>query len=109
MNANLSSTVSFEGLPGEEFARQGLDDWQKGVESESALLMQIASCRLQHCGIDVPPLPPSELDTEIRLYRLLQQSHGNSAHSQYNALLRRLVSFERALTQRWSRRLNPGA
>jgi hypothetical protein len=33
---------------------------------------------------------------EQRLYRLLADRHGDAAHARYNALVRRLVSFERA-------------
>lgn len=90
----------FQGLPGEEFAQAGLEDWGRGEETIAALLMQIASPALERAGLSLPPMPPAELDTEIRLYRLLQPVHGDAAHSQYNALLRRLVSFERALVQR---------
>ena len=97
------ATLSFEGLPGEEFAQAGLDDWKKGDETISALLMHIASMALERTGFTLPPMPQSELDAEIRLYRLLQPTHGNAAHSQYNSLLRRLVSFERALWQRYCR------
>lgn len=44
-------------------------------------------------GIAVPnPLP----DPEKRLYALLSVTGADSAHSRYNALIRRLVSFERA-------------
>ena len=39
------------------------------------------------------PLP----DPEVRLYRLLAKEHGDAAHSRYNALVRRLVSYQRAL------------
>ena len=39
------------------------------------------------------PLP----DPEHRLYARLAQEDADSAHSRYNALLRRLVSFESAL------------
>jgi hypothetical protein len=35
-------------------------------------------------------------DPELRLYNLLAERYGDAAHSKYNALLRRLVSFERA-------------
>lgn len=100
MIAFTSPPVSFQGLPGEEFAQAGLEDWSRGEETVAALLMQIASPCLERVGLRLPPMPPSELDSEIRLYRLLQPIHGNAAHSQYNALLRRLVSFERALWQR---------
>jgi hypothetical protein len=34
---------------------------------------------------------------------LLGREHGNEAHSRYNALLRELVSFERALEARHRR------
>jgi hypothetical protein len=33
---------------------------------------------------------------EQSLYRLLSEQYGDAAHSRYNALIRRLVSFERA-------------
>jgi hypothetical protein len=33
---------------------------------------------------------------EQRLYRLLSEAHGDAAHARYNALIRRLVSYERA-------------
>jgi hypothetical protein len=33
---------------------------------------------------------------ELRLYELLSERDPDGAHSAYNALLRRLVSFERA-------------
>jgi hypothetical protein len=35
--------------------------------------------------------------SEHRLYELLSRTDSDSAHSRYNALIRRLVSFERAL------------
>jgi hypothetical protein len=42
-------------------------------------------------------LPSSFEEAEHRLYLLLSRSEPDTAHSRYNALLRRLVSFERAL------------
>ena len=44
-------------------------------------------------GIPVPDIEAPE----HRLYELLAQADSDAAHSQYNALIRRLVSFERAL------------
>jgi hypothetical protein len=38
-------------------------------------------------------------DAELELYRMLCQA-GGDAYSRYNALLRRLVSFEQALDRR---------
>jgi hypothetical protein len=81
-------------LPGADWIRSGLADLAQGRETEAALLVSIGAGRLRDGGLDVPPGLP---DPEHRLYRLLSEKHGDDAHSQYNALIRRLVSFERAL------------
>ena len=81
-------------LPGEDLVARGLDDLEHGTESVSALLVSIGAPRLRALGIDVNTTFD---DPEHRLYRVLSASHGDGAHSQYNALIRRLVSFERAL------------
>lgn len=73
---------------------QGLQDLAAGVESELALLVLIGAPRLQRLGFDVPQTDAGL--PEHRLYRLLAESDSDSAHSRYNALIRRLVSFERA-------------
>ncbi|HXU44009.1 MAG TPA: hypothetical protein VN783_00670 [Thermoanaerobaculia bacterium] len=72
----------------------GLADWQRGVESIPGLLAQIGAPRLRTLGFEVPPTQASR--PEHRLYELLAIEHGDGAHSQYNALIRKLVSFERA-------------
>jgi len=63
------------------------------IESPESLLVSIGAPRLRRIGLDVPTALPSP---EHRLYELLARSDSDSAHSRYNALLRRLVSFERA-------------
>jgi len=81
--------------PGEDLVEQGLADLERGIESVEALLVSIGAPRLQGLGISVPePLP----EPESRLYELLTEEHGDAAHSRYNALIRRLVSFERAIS-----------
>ena len=81
------------GLPGEELVRKGISDLQRGRESVEALLVSIGAPRLESLGIRVPrPIPVPE----HRLYALLAAEGPDSAHSRYNALIRRLVSFERA-------------
>lgn len=85
--------MTFDQFPGAEIVRQGLDDLAKGVESVPALLVSIGAPRLQRLGIAVERPIPSP---EIRLYELLRREHADAAHSRYNALVRRLVSFERA-------------
>jgi hypothetical protein len=86
--------MSFAGLPGWEIVAPGLADHARGVESVPALLVAIGAPRLRRLGlrIDGPPVT----DPEHRLYALLSAEDSDSAHSRYNALVRRLVSFERA-------------
>jgi hypothetical protein len=82
-----------ERLPAEELIRAGLRDLEHGVESAEALLVSIGAPRLTRAGFPVrAPLPAPEQT----LYRLLSVQYGDAAHSRYNALIRRLVSFERA-------------
>ncbi len=85
---------SFEGLPGADLVVQGLHDLETGVLSPTALLVSIGAPRLRQLGVRVPR---SESDPEHRLYALLLQDDADAAHGRYNALVRRLVSFERAL------------
>jgi hypothetical protein len=80
-------------LPGGDLVREGLDDLHNGRETVPALLVAIGAPRLRRLGIAVPESVP---DPEQRLYALLARTEGNAAHSRFNALVRRLVSFERA-------------
>jgi hypothetical protein len=85
--------VTIDGLPGAELIRKGVDDLAIGADSVEALLVSIGAPRLARLGIDIPsPLP----SPEHRLYELLRAEDADGAHSRYNALIRRLVSFERA-------------
>ena len=82
-----------DALPGSDFIREGLRDLANGVESVPALLVLVGAPRLRRIGFDVPDTNDFP---ENRLYAMLAATHGDGAHSQYNALIRRLVSFERA-------------
>jgi hypothetical protein len=86
--------VDFESFPGGDLVREGLDDLSRGTESVPALLVSIGAPRLRRVGLAIPEPPFPE--PEHRLYELLAKSDPDSAHSRYNALIRRLVSFERA-------------
>ena len=79
--------------PGQDLIDAGLHDLADGVESIEALLVSIGAPRLQRLGIRLPATLP---DPENRLYELLSAEGSDSAHSRYNALIRRLVSYERA-------------
>ena len=86
--------MSFGSLPGSEYIEAGVEDLNRGIESVSALLVSIGAPRLRLLGLRLPdrvlPFP------EHRLYELLRRADPDAAHSRYNALIRRLVSFERA-------------
>jgi len=82
-----------DALPGSDLIRDGLRDIANGVESIPALLVLAGAPRLRTLGFDVPDVPYLP---EHRLYELLAAEDADSAHSRYNALIRRLVSFERA-------------
>jgi hypothetical protein len=86
--------VMKEALPGEDWIEAGLADLRRSVESAASLLVSIGAPRLEHAGVSIPgPFP----DPERRLYDLLAREDSDSAHGRYNALIRRLVSYERAL------------
>lgn len=97
---NETHNALLDGLPGADLILRGMTDLAAGKESVESQLVQIASTRLSRAGIKIPVTHEQALNADHRLYRLLGQQHGNEAHSQYNAFIRQLVSFERALDQR---------
>lgn len=89
MFASLSARL----LPGNDLVERGIADLEAGQETAEALLVSIGAPRLRSLGIELPTAYDSP---EHRLYRMLAEERGDGAHSAYNALIRRLVSFERA-------------
>jgi hypothetical protein len=80
-------------LPGTDLVAAGITDLERGVETIAALLVSIGAPRLRRVGFSIPhPLP----DADLRLYMMLAATDPAAAHGRYNALIRRLVSFERA-------------
>jgi hypothetical protein len=86
--------VGYETLPGGDLIEKGLCDLAAGKETEESLLVSIGAARLKAAGIPVPKA--TFADPERRLYERLAREDEDSAHSRYNALIRRLVSFEDA-------------
>lgn len=86
-------------LPGYELVQAGIADLAAGRETEPALVTAMAAPRLRSLGIEIPdgggPSPSH------RLYELLAQAPG--AHSRYNALVARIVSYARAAEHAASR------
>ena len=80
--------------PGQEIINQGIADLADGIETIPSLLVLIGAPRLQRLGVTIPVTTIES--PEHRLYELLRLVNPDSAHSRYNALIRRLVSFERA-------------
>jgi hypothetical protein len=79
--------------PGDDLIRDGIEDLAHQVESTAALLVSIGAPRLRALGFTLPPTIDAP---ELRLYERLRQEGPDAAHARYNALIRRLVSFERA-------------
>lgn len=81
-------------FPGGDLVQEGLADLTRGAETVPALLVSIGAPRLRRLGL---PVPENVIASpEHRLYERLAESDPDSAHSRYNALVRRLVSFESA-------------
>ena len=80
-----------DALPGSDLIEAGLIDLREGRETIAALLVAIGAHRLRLAGIDVPETDWS--NPEHRLYDLLARDDSDSAHSRYNAYLRRLIIF----------------
>lgn len=86
--------MAYEDLPGGDLIEKGLADLTARRETPEALLVSIGAPRLRAAGVPVPD--ETIADGERRLYELLALEDEDSAHSRYNALVRRLVSFEDA-------------
>lgn len=89
----MTMLANLEALPGADLVQRGVDDLNAGRETAESLLVSIGAPRLRKVGIALSQPIPSP---EHKLYLLLANDKGDAAHSAYNALLRRLVSFERA-------------
>lgn len=100
LEASVKKIPSIDDLPGADIVEEGLADVRAGRLTTAACLIFIASPRLTRAGLLSGHLAVrAEKEPELMLYRLLREEPGD-AYSRYNALLRRLVSFERALDKR---------
>lgn len=87
------SISPFDSMPGGELIRNGLADLERGIITIPALLVSIGKSRLRTLNIRVTHSAPN---AEQQLYDLLAEEDPDSAHTRYNALIRTLISFERA-------------
>ncbi len=88
-------------LPGEELVKQGMADLSQNLLTDLSLLVLVAGPRLRRLGISVPDSAFSR-PYEHQLYARLEQRLGTAAHSHYNSLIRRIVSYEHALEREQS-------
>ncbi len=91
-----------EALPGAELVLPGLADLAAERTTIEAYLASVAALNLIDIGFTVPTALPQPEDA---VYRILHAEDEDSAHGRYNALIRRVVSFERAAASevRWRR------
>ena len=83
-------------LPGADLVTAGIAALGRRDFTIEALLVAVGAPRLRRAGLDLPDAADEPESPELALYAALR-AEGGSAHSRYNALIRRLVSFERAL------------
>lgn len=84
-------------LPGADLVASGIEALRRGEPSVEALLVRVGESRMRAAGLELPECPPLPQSPEIALYNAIGAQHPTDTHSRYNALIRRLVSFERAL------------
>lgn len=91
--------TAFTDFPGAELIELGLADYAVGSVTPESCLLAVAWGRLQRNGLPLPARTPERFpEPELQLYELLQRE-GGDAYARYNALLRRLISFEQSLAQ----------
>jgi hypothetical protein len=88
--------MALTAFPGGDLMDAGLADLAAGVDSVPALLVSIGASRLRRAGV---PVGEPLADAQMRLYLKLADEDQDTAHGCFNALIRRLVSFERAAEQ----------
>lgn len=90
-----SATTSAGSLPGAEIVTAGLADLEADRDTANADAVLMAASRLRAAGVDVP-LRITAVPAAHRLYEKLASEDPLGAHSRYNAIVRRVVSFVRA-------------
>ena len=94
----------FAGVPGADLVIRGLKELGEKEATECALLLLVAAPRLRRLGVDVTEREDIPRPYEHQLYAQLEKTHGKGAYSRYNSLVRRIVSFSRALERELSTR-----
>ncbi len=104
----IPSDAMLENLPGAKIVERGIADLAAGLETEASLLVLVAAPRLRKLDLKIINNSNSKRPYEHALYGLIEQSRGSGAFSYYLSLIRKIISFARALEsqRRWTRRPN---
>jgi hypothetical protein len=86
------SDESLKSLPGAEIVLPGIADLEAGRQTINASAVQSAAPRLRRVGFEVPGTGGA-VPAAHTLYEQLSEELGDGAHSRYNAILSRVVSF----------------
>lgn len=84
-------------FPGAEIVLPGIDDLAGNRDTADAAAVLVAATRLRNAGLEVSPHPARKGQPGHHLYELLVAAGEPDPHSRYNAILRRIESFARAL------------
>ena len=87
-------------IPGADLVATGLEALRRGELSVEALLVAVGAPRLRSLGLAVGAPANMPRHPELALYQAVGRAHPDDTHSRYNALIRRLVSFEHELERR---------
>jgi hypothetical protein len=82
-------------LPGAEIVIAGIADLEAGRDTADASAVLMAATRLRAVGAGIPLTTTGE-PAAHRLYDQLADEDPLNAHSRYNAIVRRVISFARA-------------
>lgn len=86
-------------FPGGSLVVKGLADLDLGLRTQEALLVLVAATRLRNLGFEIPGTLVVTGYPEHALYTLIEGEEGRGAHSAYNALIQKIVSFAQAYEQ----------
>ena len=96
----MTEKSTFADLPGGALIARGISDLEAGRTTIESLLVTTAAPRLESLGVLQPGLTTAETEAPLALYALLGASGVSDPYSSYNALVREVSSFVRALERR---------
>lgn len=84
-------------FPGAEIVLPGVEDLARDRDTVDAAAVLVAATKLRNAGLNVPERTSTSEEPGHHLFQLLLDGDVLDPHSRYNAILRRVDSFARAL------------